>query len=360
MAEQGKELATVAGGSMAVSDTMVPRNLAEIKDLATFMAASDLIPKSLGGRKENVAMVLLLGHEIGVPGIAALSNIYVVNGRPSIWGDLATALVRRSPLCESLSAPVYTGEGAKLSVSVSGKRKGDPNVATFTYSMEDAKLAGLLGKDTWLKSPKDMLFWKAFHRLAKFLWPDVLKGIAIREIAEDFIEVEAEPVVTVEVPKALPAAEPERKPGRPAGSKNKPKPTPEPTPEPEPIQEPEPTKPTPPANPAAEAVAGIPPAEEGEMPVEPEPETPAEVVNKAVGTVLGCVKLTDPKTARFVGYAAKIATKDGEKRYLMADYDMAVEVSKLKGKTVELTTEKMAEEIASIAGKVVGFTPIKA
>ena len=346
MEEQNKAVAVMG-------DTMVPRNLNEIKELATFMAASDLIPKSLGGRKENVAMVLLLGHEIGAPGIAALSNIYVVNGRPSIWGDLATALVRRSPLCESLTAPTYTGEGSKLTVSVSGKRKGDPKEATFSYSMEDAKLAGLLGKDTWIKSPKDMLFWKAFHRLAKFLWPDVLKGISIREIAEDFIEVEAEKVVveTVKVepvkpePAKLPETAPEKKPGRPAGSKNKPK-----VEDAEIVEHPIGVEPAP-ANPAAETLEGI-PAETPEEATQKPPAAPENTAERVFGTLLGCVK--SPSGA----LGAKMSTKNGEEKFIIEKLEEAKELHKFAGKTVELTVEKLETPIGEAKFKMVSYSVV--
>lgn len=36
--------AVQAEKSMAISETLVPRNLIEVKELATFLAASDLIP----------------------------------------------------------------------------------------------------------------------------------------------------------------------------------------------------------------------------------------------------------------------------------------------------------------------------
>lgn len=210
-----KSVSVRSEGGMSVSGTLVPRNLLEVKELACFLAASDLIPKSLGGRKENVAMVLLMGHEIGCGGVAALRNIYVVNGRPCIYGDLATALVRKSGLCESLDYH-FDGEGASLKCIATGKRKGDAKAHTESFSWADAMAGGLVEKNpTYKKHPKDMIMFKTLHRLYKFLWPDVLHGISIRETVMDEVE-EAEVVGSVEIipetpaPAAAPA--PEKKP----------------------------------------------------------------------------------------------------------------------------------------------------
>ena len=44
---------------------------------------------------------IMQGLEVGASPAQALSNIMVVNGRPSIWGDLAIGIVRRSGLLKS-------------------------------------------------------------------------------------------------------------------------------------------------------------------------------------------------------------------------------------------------------------------
>jgi hypothetical protein len=129
--------------------------------------------------------------------MSGIANAMVVNDRVSLWGDLVIAMVRRSPLCESLTVK-FIGEGVALKCAVTGKRKGEAEPVTFTYSWTDAVTAGNALKDTYKKYPQDMVMWKAIHRLIKFLWPDILHGIAINVHGEDLdtgnaITVEVEP-----------------------------------------------------------------------------------------------------------------------------------------------------------------------
>jgi len=328
----GNAVAVLADKPVSIiSDTFVPRNITELKELASFLASSDLIPKSLGGRKENVAIVLMLGHEIGVPGVAALTNIYVVNGRPTIWGDLATALVRRSPLCEELSYK-FTGAGKTLKVIASGKRKGDKESHVVEYSWDDAVLAGNATKDTYLKNPKDMLMWRALHRLFKFLWPDVLKGLDIKEIVQDGA-IEAEVVPSVEVEDAAPA---------------KPEPAAKEAPAAvDPAVRGETTAAAPKDAPKAEPEAQKPAAEES---LEEAPSRPGNVVT---GILLGAFKLSDQTTGAPLGFAIKVKTDKGEEKYQMKSLEDAQEAKKYAGQTVELVIEPLEKAVVGVNGKVV-------
>jgi len=346
-----------------MSDTFVPRNLVELKELASFLAASDLIPKSLGGRKENVAIVLMMGHEIGVPGVAALSNIYVVNGRPSIYGELATALVRRSGLVEKLSFS-FEGTGPTLQCIAVGQRKGDKETHTITYSWAQAMLAGLPDKNpNYHKSPQDMIMWKALHRLYKFLWPDVLKGLVIREIAaEEIQEAEVVPQVMVEgpiqaqiVPAQAPAApvEAKRKAGRP------PKANPAPAP--------------------GEALVELTPEEiEAKVAAAKErfdadkkkeeyqddgfaPDTPEKPIKSttATGILIRCVKISDPKTKEPLGFGVTLEIGAGENKredtYMVKDYEYAMGMKPYVQKEVELSVEPIVPEVKGVEGRIVDY-----
>lgn len=56
-----------------------------------------------------------------------------------------------------------------------GKRADNGDTWVESFSIEDAKQAGIF-KNQWLKYPKDMLFARALSRLARQLFPDVIKG----------------------------------------------------------------------------------------------------------------------------------------------------------------------------------------
>jgi hypothetical protein len=189
-------LARRDGGSVA----LIPTNLEDAIKIAQRLANSGLVPASMRGNPDAVFAGMMLANELGVSTMQGLSNIAVVNGRASVWGELATAIVRASGLCEYLSPPKFTGTGPTMKCTVVGKRKGEKDEVSMEYSMEDAKLAGHLSKDTYQKNPKDMIMWKALHRLYKFLWADVLKGLTFREFAGEVPEAEVEEVKVGEIP----------------------------------------------------------------------------------------------------------------------------------------------------------------
>ena len=349
MSEQNDK-ALMAAGSATPGKSMIPfspQNLNEALTISGQLAQSDLCPKSFGNRKENVLAAIMMGHELGFGVMQSLSNIAVVNGRASIWGEGVTALIQRAirEEGEGYFTDKVTGEGDKLAVTVTSKRKGQPEYSV-TYTWEDAKRAGLTSKDTYQKYPKDMLYWKAAGRVAKRQWADVLKGIAIRENMDEMEPVEVDQVRVYptdspapEKPKDEPKPEPKpepKKPGRPPKAEKAPEPQPEP-------EKPAQSQPEAPAAPVEEELAG-PEDAKGE-------EAEAKPVLRAIGTYEKAVKLLTTPPA----FAARVLTGDGLLMFVFDSYEAAVATKPLTGKTVEVMHEAITPPIAGVAGKVVKF-----
>ena len=51
-------------------------------------------------------IAIMHGLEVGLSPLSALQRIAVINGRPTIWGDGALALVKASGLCEATNFQV--------------------------------------------------------------------------------------------------------------------------------------------------------------------------------------------------------------------------------------------------------------
>ena len=85
------------------------------------IARSDLAPKDYKGKPENVAVAIAMGMELGVSPMQAIQGIAVINGRPSVWGDLMLALCRSHPDCDGIdesleydnAGNVVAAEGAR-------------------------------------------------------------------------------------------------------------------------------------------------------------------------------------------------------------------------------------------------------
>lgn len=159
---------------------LVLRNLDEMQRWAEGVQKSGLAPESL----KTTAQILVAtqyGMELGLSPMAALNSIYVIRNKPTLWGDAALALVRRSGLCGYVTE-TFEGKGDDRLAKVISKRKDTGEVKTTTFSVADAKIAKLWGKPgSWTTHPDRMLKnrSRAFNLRDNF--PDVLMGMYITE-----------------------------------------------------------------------------------------------------------------------------------------------------------------------------------
>jgi hypothetical protein len=171
--------------------------------MAEMIARSDFAPKDYKGKPENVIIAVQMGADLGLKPMQALQNIAVINGRPSIYGDAALALVM--PVLERFKE-YCEGEGDSLVAVCIAKRKGWPDETIRTFSVKDAKAAGLWTKQgPWSTYPKRMMQFRARGFALRDVAADLLLGLVLAEEAEDYPnaiqgQVIASEIVT-EVPK---------------------------------------------------------------------------------------------------------------------------------------------------------------
>ena len=186
----------------APSFSLAPKSLDEALKFADVLAKSSIVPKDFNGNPGNILVAIQWGMELGLQPMQAMQNIAVINGRPSLWGDAVIALVRGSPLCESIIESI-DGDTATCRV----KRRGEPEQSR-SFSMADAKAAGLSGKSgPWTQYPKRMLQMRARAFALRDVFPDVLRGMPIAEEVMDMGERDvtpSQPRVQAE-PESLPA-----------------------------------------------------------------------------------------------------------------------------------------------------------
>ncbi len=159
---------------------LMPATLTEAMEFAGFLAKSTIVPKDFANNPGNILVAIQWGMELGLQPMQAMQNIAVINGRPSLWGDAVIALVRASPLCEYVKE---TDDGETATCRV--KRRGeDEHIATF--SMADAKTAGLVGKQgPWSQYPKRMRQMRARGFALRDMFADVLRGMPVAEELQD-------------------------------------------------------------------------------------------------------------------------------------------------------------------------------
>lgn len=170
------------------------RDLTASVDYARKLSASDLLPKSYQGKPQNVLLAVEYGRSLGLDPMTAINMTHVVQGRPTASAQLVGALVRRA-------GHILRVRGDAQSATCKIIRSDDTEF-TFesTWTMAQAKDAGLLANDTWKKYPRAMLKARAITECARDACPEVLAGIAYT--AEEVggpVEVVEEQTVTPEL-----------------------------------------------------------------------------------------------------------------------------------------------------------------
>ena len=194
-----KTESTALAPTRAPQFDLSPQTFEQALTFSEYLANSDMVPKDFKGKPGNCLVAIQWGMEIGLKPLQAMQNIAVINGRPSLWGDAVIALARNFPLCEYI---IEEDDGRTATCKV--KRRGEAE-QTRTFSMDDAKTAGLLGKQgPWTQYPKRMRQMRARAFAIRDVFPDALKGLPM---AEEVMDMPRDMGQAEEVSKpAIPAA----------------------------------------------------------------------------------------------------------------------------------------------------------
>lgn len=160
-----------------------PRSMEQARVLAVDMFKSRLF--SAYGTPQGVLATLMLGRELGLPAMASLRQIHVIEGRQALSAQLMVALVLKSGQAEYFEPLEFDETHATFET----KRRGARNPVKLTHTIEMARTAGLLkDKSNWLKVPTDMLVARAQSRLCRLVYPDIIGGLytadELRELSD--------------------------------------------------------------------------------------------------------------------------------------------------------------------------------
>lgn len=195
---------------------IVPRTMDEAYRYAIAVVRAGLAPDSYkdswqdtAANPSKVMLGIAAAMEAGLPPMYGLRQIAIINGRPTIWGDAAMALVQAKNLllkqtvreigpAFDKSSPINEWPD-NFGVTVMLWRRGqeEPYVGTFTIA--DAKRAKLwmnTKKVPWIEHPVRMLTMRARAFPLRDGFADALAGLAIREEAEDMASDEPKIVST--------------------------------------------------------------------------------------------------------------------------------------------------------------------
>lgn len=177
-----REQAPIAMGDNGIKLT----TLEEAYRFATAVVKSGLAPKGLD-TPEKVMIAVQSGMELGFSPMRALSAVVVVNGRPSLYGEAALALIHDRGVCSRPPIISVTGTGDERVAHCRFQRKDMPEPVDVTFSVAEAKTAKLWRKaGPWTDYEETMLGWRAVARASKLYFGDVTLGLVIAEEARDY------------------------------------------------------------------------------------------------------------------------------------------------------------------------------
>lgn len=160
---------------------IVPKSLSETYRIAQAVCAAKMAPKGLD-TPEACMIAIMHGLELGLSPLSALQRIAVINGRPTIWGDGALAIVKASGFCEAIEEWIEGDKHETWNAVCNVMRRGDIIPVERRFSVEDAKRAKLWGKPgPWSDYPKRMLQMRARAFALRDAFPDVLGGLYLTE-----------------------------------------------------------------------------------------------------------------------------------------------------------------------------------
>lgn len=178
-------------------------NLADMWRFAQYVAQSGMCPKNLSCKPETILVAMEAGMEVGFKPLQAIQQITVINGKPNIYGDAGMALIRSRDLLEDYQEKEEGKiEDGTKKWTVIMKRKGMSPISR-SFSIAEAKRAGLWEKPIWKQYPDRLLRYRALSFAMRDNFSDVLMGLSIVE--EDHIETK-ERNITAEVQVSDPRA----------------------------------------------------------------------------------------------------------------------------------------------------------
>ena len=143
--------------------------------LAKIISESGMAPAGMD-TQQKLLVAMAHGAALGLSAMQSIQNIHVIKGKPTLSADLMGAITRSSRSCLYLRETVATPERVTMTTA----RTDDPDHEfTRTWTLEDAKRAGLAGSSTWRSYPRQMLRARCLSEICRAVFPEVVGGFYV-------------------------------------------------------------------------------------------------------------------------------------------------------------------------------------
>jgi hypothetical protein len=131
------------------------------------------------GKPAVVAAAILYGRELGLEPMTSLRSVNIIKGRPALTAEAMRAMVLAA------GHDIRFQEMTSARCVIVGRRKGQDDTTTVTFTMDDAKKMGVGGGQQYAKMPRQMLAARATSELCRLIFADVIGGLISDVEAED-------------------------------------------------------------------------------------------------------------------------------------------------------------------------------
>jgi hypothetical protein len=313
------EKPAAAGLELAARDTVDGwvEMIRPVAALAAEIANTPFVPVAYQGKAAAITAAILAGRELGLGPMQSLQHIHVIDGRPAVSAEIARGLALAQ------GHEIIVTDTSITRCVVRGRRRGSSEWVTVSWSIDDAKRAGIDGKQNWRKHPRRMLQARATSELCHLLFADAIGGMPFTvEEAQDDTDIAGHVNENPDVGEQAPPAAPGR---RTAQRKARPVATPKP------------------AEPAPQAV------DEPPLPGEPGYDEPAEqgVLGESV-TAPQLTKLHTVLTEN--GIADREEKLDIARRIIRRQIDSSKDLTKDEATVLIDTLERAGQHPAGFSG----------
>ena len=148
--------------------------------------AKGMLPRAYEGNPANVLVAIQYGASLGIEPMAALQNIDVIQGTPTLSAKAVAAMVRAN------GHKLWVSEDEQnMSATCTIVRNDDKeHPVTVTRDKAWAQRMGLLTKDNYKKQPTTMLMWRAVTACANRACPELFLGLGGAYTADELHDMD--------------------------------------------------------------------------------------------------------------------------------------------------------------------------
>ena len=157
-----------------MTTALVPTSFAELMQMAEVISGAEgLVPRHCRSPR-HAAVLIMRGAELGLQPMESLAALHLIDGKVTLSADTMLRVAIQGGV--RVAYPDFTGERVTVELT-----RPDFEPFRCSWSIADAKRAGLAGRQNWRKYPRAMLRARAVAEALRAYAPDLLAGAYLPE-----------------------------------------------------------------------------------------------------------------------------------------------------------------------------------